>query len=282
MIINKLMDGIYYSNPDEATDRPILMFVQGEERSLLIDAGNSPKHAKEFVEGLRKINAFDIDYVVITHWHWDHTFGMSYFEDSTIITNKETKKELQRMKDYKWDDVSLDERVKSGTEIEFCAEMIKKEFKDNRKDIKIMMPNIVFENYLELDLGGITIQIRKTENDHTTDGNIIYIKEKNVLFLGDITAPDLYQKKWVYLPNIFLELMNTIRSYNADIIVEAHDKPHTPEGFYKDYEATEIIANLFKEGVQNIDEIKDKAKELLKRDLKDFEQEDIQFFLNSK
>ena len=282
MKINKLMDGIYYSNADEKTDRPILMFIQGEEKSLLIDSGNSPKHAEDFVESLRDISAFDIDYVAITHWHWDHTFGLKFFEDSTIIANSETKKELDRMKDYKWDNTSLDERVKEGIEIEFCSAMIKEEFKDNRQDIKIAMPNIVFENYLEVDLGGITVQITKTENDHTKDGNIIYIKEKNVLFLGDITAPDLYQKNWVYTPSKFLNLMNTIRDYNADVIVEAHDKPNTPKDFFKDYEATEMIAGLVEKGIRNIDEIKGKTKELLKRELKDFEEEDIQFFLNSK
>jgi glyoxylase-like metal-dependent hydrolase (beta-lactamase superfamily II) len=282
MKINKLMDGIYYSNADETTDRPILMFIQGEEKSLLIDSGNSPKHAEDFVESLREINAFDIDYVAITHWHWDHTFGLKYFEDSTIIANSETKKELDKMKDYKWDDVSLDERVKEGIEIEFCSSMIKEEFKDNREDIKIITPNIVFDKYVEVDLGGVTVQITKTENDHTTDGNIIFIKEKGVLFLGDITAPDLYQKNWVYTPSKFLNLMNTTRDYNAEIIVEAHDKPNTPEDFYKDYEATEIIAKLVEKGIRKVDEIKEKSKELLNRDLKDYEEEDIQFFLNSK
>ena len=282
MKINKLMDGIYYSNADETTDRPILMFIQGEEKSLLIDSGNSPKHAEDFVESLREISAFDIDYVAITHWHWDHTFGLKYFEDSTIIANSETKKELDKMKDYKWDDVSLDERLKEGIEIEFCSSMIKEEFKDNREDIKIITPNIVFDKYVEIDLGGVTVQITKTENDHTTDGNIIFIKEKGVLFLGDITAPDLYQKNWVYTPSKFLNLMNTIRDYNAEIIVEAHDKPNTPEDFYKDYEATEIIAKLVEKGIRKVDEIKEKSKELLNRDLKDYEEEDIQFFLNSK
>ena len=282
MKINKLMDGIYYSNADEKTDRPILMFIQGEEKSLLIDSGNSPKHAEDFVKSLRDINAFDIDYVAITHWHWDHTFGMSFFEESTIIANKETKKELEKMKNYKWDDDSLDESVKQGIEIEFCSSMIKEEFKNNREDIKIITPNIIFDNYIEIDLGGVTVQITKTENDHTKDGNIIYIKEKGVLFLGDITAPDLYQKNWVYTPSKFMNLMNTIRDYNADIIIEAHDKPNSSEDFFKDYLATETIAKVIKENILEVKDIKSKVETIINRELKDYEEEDIQFFLNSK
>lgn len=282
MKINKLMDGIYYSNADETTDRPILMFIQGEEKSLLIDSGNSQKHAEDFVESLREINAFDIDYVAITHWHWDHTFGLKYFEDSTIIANSETKKELDRMKSYKWDDASLDDRVKEGIEIEFCSSMIKEEFKDDREDINIISPNIIFDKYLEVDLGGVTVQLTKTENDHTTDGNIVYIKEKGVLFLGDITAPDLYQKNWVYTPAKFLNLMNTIRNYNAEIIVEAHDKPNSSEDFFKDYLATETIAKVINEDILDAKDIKNKVETLINRGLKDYEEEDIQFFLNSK
>lgn len=245
MIVKKLMDGVYYSNAEEETDRPILMFIEGRNKNLLIDSGNSPKHAEEFLNELKKfVNKITVEYVVITHWHWDHTFGMSYFKNSQIIVNKDTNKELEKMQSYKWDDNSLDNRVKEGIEIEFCSEMIKKEYKEKRENIKIIMPDIIFENYLELNLGGITVEIRNTENDHTKDGNIIYIKEKKILFLGDITAPDLYRKNWVYTPTKFVSLMKTIKSYNADIIVESHDKPNSAHDFYKDYEATEIIAQI--------------------------------------
>ncbi|WP_256204325.1 hypothetical protein [Planococcus faecalis] len=47
-MLNKLSESIYYLSNQDDRERPALGLVCGEKHSLIIDAGNSTQHAKEF------------------------------------------------------------------------------------------------------------------------------------------------------------------------------------------------------------------------------------------
>lgn len=47
-MIEKLTNNIFYMPHSKATDRPILGLVCGKKYSLIVDSGNSPRHAKHF------------------------------------------------------------------------------------------------------------------------------------------------------------------------------------------------------------------------------------------
>ena len=47
-MLNKLSDTIYYLPNQDDNERPTLGLVCGDQCSLIIDAGNSTQHAKDF------------------------------------------------------------------------------------------------------------------------------------------------------------------------------------------------------------------------------------------
>ncbi|MFS0749975.1 MBL fold metallo-hydrolase [Oceanobacillus sp. 1P07AA] len=57
--------------------------------SLIIDSGNSPQHAQDFLTEIETLNVPPVKYVVITHAHWDHFLGMNEF-DAAVIVNRKT------------------------------------------------------------------------------------------------------------------------------------------------------------------------------------------------
>ena len=61
---------------ESAKDRPNLGYVLGKETALAIDAGHSSSHVEDFYRALEAEGLPLPDLTVITHWHWDHTFGM--------------------------------------------------------------------------------------------------------------------------------------------------------------------------------------------------------------
>lgn len=65
--------------------------------------------------------------VILTHWHWDHIFGMKTMNRLTI-SHQDTKDIIEHLKTLKWDDASLDERVDTGEKIAFCRDMIKRRY----------------------------------------------------------------------------------------------------------------------------------------------------------
>ncbi|PAC80536.1 Zn-dependent hydrolase, partial [Bacillus sp. 7788] len=80
--IKKIGQNFWYITPISLTDRPILGMVVGSNKTLMIDAGNSKEHAKYFIKETLKHENLTPDMVVLTHWHWDHIFGLPALPDS--------------------------------------------------------------------------------------------------------------------------------------------------------------------------------------------------------
>lgn len=52
--IHKIGKSFWYMTPISLTDRPVLAMVVGENKTLMIDAGNSEDHANYFLNEMKK------------------------------------------------------------------------------------------------------------------------------------------------------------------------------------------------------------------------------------
>lgn len=229
-MLEKLSDRIYYMPNDSRTDRPALGLVCGDKYSLAVDCGNSPAHAHEFMKNVSQLDVPPVKYAAITHWHWDHVFGIDAANLITICHYK-TKEKLDIMRNWEWDDFSLDERVKKGEEITFCSEHIKLEM-PSREDLKIGKPDIIFKDNIEIDLGGITCIIQNVSGCHSEDSCIIYIPQEKTMFLGDCLCEDFYTGEWSYNLKKFASMANKIKKYETETFIISHDTPKTKEDIW--------------------------------------------------
>ncbi|HZG72597.1 MAG TPA: MBL fold metallo-hydrolase, partial [Chondromyces sp.] len=126
----KHSERFFYLTPVQKTDRPILAAVVGNHQTLFIDAGNSENHAKLFQEYLTNLGIKG-DYLVLTHSHWDHVFGLGQMK-MPVIAQSKTAAKLKKMQTLSWEDAELDQRVQEGVEIPFCADAIKLELGHER------------------------------------------------------------------------------------------------------------------------------------------------------
>ncbi|EHN16456.1 MULTISPECIES: MBL fold metallo-hydrolase [Clostridium] len=230
-MFKQLTKRVYYLEHNEDTDRPVLGYIKGDKFSLMIDGGNSAKHVGIYMEELDKRQLSHPKFVAITHWHWDHTFGLSA-ANAIIIANSLTNKQLCKMRGWKWDEESMDKRVTAGEEIEFCNSMIKKEYpqKDN---IKVINADIVFNDYLMLDLGGITCQMIKIGGCHSDDSTIFYLQEEKILFIGDAACEDLYHGEG-YDKDKLKKVIRILSEIEFDIVIEGHNE-HTDKAELLEY-----------------------------------------------
>ncbi|MEY9977416.1 hypothetical protein [Lysinibacillus sp. RC79] len=67
--LKQLTNRIHYLPHDSETDRPILSAICGNHQTLIVDAGNSNKHAKLFLGELDQYQINNFHSVVLTHWH---------------------------------------------------------------------------------------------------------------------------------------------------------------------------------------------------------------------
>lgn len=216
----QLTSRIWYQTPVSETDRPILAVVRGEKHQLMIDAGNSSAHAALFLEEMKKHNLGSPDLLAMTHWHWDHIFGMKHLRLPSMAT-QQTITRMKEMQPYAWTDAALQERMDQGIEIPFCADAIKLEFGTTR-DIEVVLPTIGFTGQLEIDLGGVQCQLIEVENDHSPGSLLVYIPEERVVFLGDAMYADIFSSKWNYTVERTKRLLAAIDRLEADYYVWSH------------------------------------------------------------
>ncbi|MCF0115190.1 MAG: MBL fold metallo-hydrolase, partial [Erysipelotrichaceae bacterium] len=128
-MLEKISEHVYrkYMNPE--TDRPHLYLIQGTTRSIAIDAGNSKAHVEEFYQEIKEMGLMLPSLTLLTHAHWDHSYGLHAIDHVSIASEKTTQK-LEIMSHWLWTKEAMNQRLATGEEIEFCDTCIKKEYED--------------------------------------------------------------------------------------------------------------------------------------------------------
>ncbi len=226
MEFRRLTDRIYYSMFDKEADRPVLGYVSGQKYSFMVDAGNSKSHMKAFHEALDKEGFKRPDMIAVTHWHWDHTFGMHAAEGITIAHEK-TNNKLKEMAKWQWTDSEMKKRLETKVEIEFADTCIRKEY-SLLSEIQVVTSDLSFVETMKIDLGGITAELHQVESPHSDDCVCIFIPEERVLFIGDAVGVDYYN-------NCFLDkdklrsLIGAVEGFDFDTCVLGHAEPMSKE-----------------------------------------------------
>lgn len=192
MELIKCSKHIFYTTYETERDRPALGYIHGSRFSLMIDAGSSPAHVRDTYTLLKNHDLPFPDYTCITHWHWDHTYGMNAVHGLTIA-HERTNQKLKQMMHWSWDEEAMNERLKTGVEIPFVDSHIRIEYTDP-KEIVIVLAAITFDSKIELDLGDITVQLIHVPSPHSDDAVFIYCPQDRILFIGDSICEDYYNQ----------------------------------------------------------------------------------------
>ena len=215
-------DRIVYMMHDDDTDQPYVYYIKGDRLSLQIDAGNSPASYSRFQKGLSELGLKTPDLLVLTHWHWDHTFGL---RDCLcpVISSEKTREYLEKVITWKWDDDSFKERLATGEDIEFCYERMHVEYQDLEKEISVRSSDIWFEGKMTVDLGGITAEFETMDTPHTRDALMIYVPEEKALFGGDAEYEDYYDNDSQYDPQRLKAFIDYLEAKDFNYYMRGHD-----------------------------------------------------------
>jgi len=226
-MLTQVTPNIYISDFDSSNDRPRLGYIKGKRFNIMIDAGNSPDHFNSFINECQLIGLDIPDYILITHWHWDHVFGLSGSLIPTICS-KLTQDKLIEMSDWKWDDASMKKRLLTGDDIEFCDLNIRIEYA-NPLDIRVRKADIIFDKELQFNIGDRTCLLYHIDNDHSLDSIVIFIPEDKVLFLGDIISPDYHHGDAHYTKHKFNHLVQKLFEFDFEYAIHGHTEVFSRE-----------------------------------------------------
>ena len=216
---------VYILPFDSQRDRPNLGYIHGEKFSLLVDTGNSKAHLNTMLKAIKDANLPAPEIALITHWHWDHTFGMHAFSGTTV-THTKTNEILNGLTKWKWTPEAMNERLKTGEECEFCDTHIKIEY-DDITEIKVVRAEIEFDGNLTINPGNVTVEVTPIANPHSDDGAVVYIKEDKVLFAGDADTGDFYELDGGYDADKFYDYVTSVDKIPYETYIHGHLAPMT-------------------------------------------------------
>ena len=133
----------------------------GDEGTILIDDQFAPLPDKISV-AIEKLGGTPVEYLINTHWHWDHTGGNENFGNAgaTIFAHENV-------------------RVRMSTEQQRPDRVIE-------PSPKAALPVVTFERGITLHLNGDTIDVIFLGGGHTDGDSIVRWREDNVVHMGDL------------------------------------------------------------------------------------------------
>lgn len=221
-MLNELAPNIYWMAPEHRTDRPAIAAIAGEQATLMVEAGNSVKHARQFLDALAAKPVPPLRYVVLTHCHWDHVFGVAQI-DATAIATEQTRDRLATMATWSWTDAALDERVAAGLEIPFCRDMIKAELNSaERAELTLRAPELAFGTEMSVDLGNQSVRLIHVGGDHASDSCIV-VAPGDAAFVSDCIYQNLHVEPNYLTRRRLFPLLDRLLALDVAWYVLGHD-----------------------------------------------------------
>ncbi len=210
MKLKRLTERVWILPFEEARDRPNLGYVRGDRWSLAIDAGHSDDHVALFYRALEDAGLPLPELTVLTHWHWDHTFGM-HAVHGLCLANARTDMHLR----------DFGERIRrEGAEVFLNLDTsVRLEYAGGRP-VVVKRADMAFSGSMALDLGNCAVRLFEAESPHTDDSTLVHAVDERVLFLGDACGGAFPGgEKDMTLAG---KLCRKIGTVDADICVEGH------------------------------------------------------------
>ncbi len=215
MNLKRLTERVWFYPFEEERDRPNLGYIRGDNWSMAVDAGHSGGHVAEFYGALEREGLPLPLLTVLTHWHWDHTFGM-HAVHGLCLAGDRTNAHL----------ADFAERLRNEGAGFFLDmhESIRNEYGDGRPVI-VKTADIVCPGEVYFDAGNCPIRVFPAVSPHTDDCLLTEIPGEKTLFLGDACGGVF--PTWEKDPDKCRQLALIINATETEIFLEGHWTPST-------------------------------------------------------
>jgi glyoxylase-like metal-dependent hydrolase (beta-lactamase superfamily II) len=221
--LQRIAEHVYWLPPAKP-DRPSLCAVVGDHATLMLDAGASDAHARLFLDALAAEGVAPPLAVVLTHSDWDHVFGAAEV-GAPVLAHRLTDVRLAELAATDWSDEALDARVAAGVKSKEHAANVKAELPAPRT-VRVARADTVFDDGLDLELGGVTVHVRHVGGDHAADSTVMDVREDRLLFLGDALYESTGGEAGGAARTLTVErafpLLDAVLAFGAELFVEGH------------------------------------------------------------
>lgn len=136
--------------------------VVGSERALLVDTGSSPAQGMAVRASVAAVTDRPLAAVAVTHWHYDHAFGLAAFADLVTIGHESVRERLGSAQAHL-------EAARLGVEA-----------------TDLVAPVRELAVATAIDLGDRRVEIAHLGEGHTEGDLVVVVPDADVVFAGDL------------------------------------------------------------------------------------------------
>ncbi len=193
-------------------------FVITGDGVVVFDALGTPSLGWALLQDIRKRTDEKIRFVIASHYHADHIYGLQTFKDHTgaeIVAQ-------ERAAEYKENEETADERADQRLDQRRGAL-----FPWVNKDTRVVPPDITFKERMTIALGSKRLSLIYAGPAHSGSDIMMMVEPDGVLFAGDIVqnsripfmnSDDVNTSQW-------LKALDEVLQLDPKFIVPGHGKP---------------------------------------------------------
>ncbi len=208
--VQEIADGVYlhYGVHEQISihnrgDISNIGFIVGDEFVAVIDTGGSRGVGESLRREIENITNLPVRYVILTHAHPDHIFGVSAFDSAMteIVGHKNLNNSLiQRGEFYR------DRFINEGF---------------SERDLELLPQKIIVESELKLDLGNRQLNLIAVKTSHTDNDLLVLDESTKTIWTGDL----LFRQRVPVIDGDvlgWLKSMEMLSVYDVNLIVPGH------------------------------------------------------------
>jgi len=222
--LRQIADHVWIFPRDEDPNKiqPNVGIIVTGKHTVLVDGGNSPRHARRVMIALDDIQAPAVSYVIYTHSHWDHVFGAMVF-GAPAIGHELCRKQLAEQATRPWSYSYIQEEIIRTPAREAGLRALSRAVEDWR-NFRVVQPEIALAKRMQLYLDGMMIEMEHVGGQHAADSIIVRLPQERVVFTGDCYyPPPIHLRK----PTDTLDfaMIESLISDDYDVYVDGHGDP---------------------------------------------------------
>ena len=199
-----IADGVYaILHPDANANWPNgnTAVIVGSRSVLVVDSNYLPSAARGDIEIIRSLTAKPVQFLVNTHWHYDHNNGNAEYRKAFPLVRIVAHRETRRLMD-------ANSRRHAATAPELAG-------------FQYEPPDTSFDTALTLDLGGREVRVANFGRGNTPGDAVVFLPAEQVLITGDlVVAPVPYC--YNSYPLDWLHALASLKDLHAATIVPGH------------------------------------------------------------
>ena len=157
---------------------------------VVIDTYASYKLAEKAAAYIEKTFKKPVSHVIITHYHWDHTFGNQVFKNAVIIGHKYCLEDMKSEYSDPAARLSMIKKILDSIEKDHRGKpFLEKTYEELKSGFTLTLPSLTVDDKYTLKVGDLTFKLYHVPGLHTRSNLTIYVPELGLVF----TRRDFHQ-----------------------------------------------------------------------------------------